>query len=154
MSKQTQTEKGLSCSVTLLLFMVLMLSAWGATRFLASLRWWNVLFEIEASLNPIYLALTGAVWVAVGCFLLYNIWTGRSWARMAAFTAFLIWLIEYWVERVFFETTRTNLPFTITCSLVAFVIVWLAAGLPGKSKLSLTKKSEEHEQSVEKSAAE
>jgi hypothetical protein len=152
MSRQTQPEKGLSCGVTLFLFVVLMLTAWGVTRFLASLRWWDVLFEIEASLNPFYLAFTGAVWVAVGCFLLYNIWTGRSWARMAAFTAFLIWLIEYWVERVFFETARANLPFTITCSLVAFVILWLAAGLPGRP--SFTNKSEEHEQSVEKPTSE
>ena len=35
-------------SVTLLLWLVLSLSAWGAVRLIAALRWWNVLNEFEA----------------------------------------------------------------------------------------------------------
>ena len=148
MNKRSNPETRLSFGATLLLLLVLMLSAWGAVRFLAALRWWDVLYEFEASLSPLYLVITGAGWLAVGGVLLYGIWNVKTWARLAVFTSFLIWLIEYWSERVFFQSSRANLPFALTCSLVIIVIVWIATELPGKISSSI--KSEEHEQPFEK----
>jgi hypothetical protein len=62
--------------VTLLLWLVLSLSAWGTVRLLAALRWWDVLNEFEARLSPLYLSITGAGWVLKGGELLWSLFSG------------------------------------------------------------------------------
>lgn len=133
--------------VTLLIWMVLSLSAWGATRCLAALRSWDVLREFGSSLSPLYLVATGAGWGVAGGVLLFGILKRRTWARPAIVASLLVWLPEYWVERIFFETPRMNLPFALTGSVAVVIIVWVLAILPGVK--SFFAKSEAHEQPVE-----
>ena len=138
--------------VTLLLWMVLILSAWGVVRFIAALRWWNVLYEFENSLSPLYLSITGAGWGAAGIVVLSGILRRRPWARSAVAVSVLVWLIEYWIERFVFQSSRANLPFALTLSALAIIIVWILAILPGTK--TFFAKSEEHEQPVEEPAPE
>ena len=127
--------------------MVLILSAWGAVRFFAALRWWDALNEFETSLSPLYLSITGAGWGAAGCVLLFGISRRKAWARLAVFASILLWLIEYWTERVFFEAARANLPFALSSSILIFAIVWIA--IYQRSTILFFSKSEEHEQPFE-----
>ncbi|HKI53194.1 MAG TPA: hypothetical protein VJ987_03645 [Anaerolineales bacterium] len=138
--------------VTLLLWMVLILTAWGVTRFVAALQAWDVLNEFEASLSPLYLSITGAGWGVAGGVLLSSIWRGKPWARFASVTSILIWLIEYWLERIFFQPPRANLPFALSSSIFIIVMLWIISILPGTK--SFFTKSEEHEQSIENSNSE
>jgi len=138
--------------VTLLLWMVLILSAWGAMRFFAALRAWDVLYEFDASLSPLYLSITGAGWSAAGSVLLYGFWRGKSWTRPAIVASVLLWLIEYWLERLLFQPPRANLPFAIACSILLIVVVWVLTILPGT--ISFFTKSEEHEQPTENPSSE
>lgn len=133
--------------VTLLIWMVLSLSVWGAARCVAALRSWDVLYEFGSSLSPPYLVATGAGWGVAGGVLLFGVLKRRTWARPAVVASLLVWLLEYWVERLFFETPRLNLPFALTCSVAVVIIVWALAILPGVN--SFFAKSEEHEQPVE-----
>lgn len=128
--------------------MVLTLSAWGAVRFVAALRWWDVLAEFESSLSPLYLSVTGAGWVVAGGIFLVAIFRRQGWARPGTVVFILLWLIEYWVERVFFQAPRANLPFALTFSILAVIITWTLAVIPGTK--SFFAKSEAHEQPVEK----
>ena len=128
--------------------MVLTLTAWGAVRFLAALRWWDVLNEFGASLSPLYLSITGAGWGIAGGVLLYGILRRRTWALPAVVTSILLWLIEYWIERIFFQSDRANLPFALMSSILVVAVTWVLATLP-RTKYFFAK-SEEHEQSVEK----
>jgi hypothetical protein len=134
--------------VTLLLWMVLMVSAWGVVRLVAALRWWNMLNEFEAGLSPLYLSATGAGWGAAGSVLLSGILRNKKWISPAFVTSMFVWLIEYWIERVFFQTSRANLPFALTGSILVIAIALILINLPGTK--SFFAKSEEHEQSIEK----
>ena len=134
--------------VTLLLWMVLILSAWGAVRLFAALRSWDVLYEFETSLSPLYLSITGAGWGGVGGVLLSGILRRKTWARPVFVTSVLIWLIEYWLERIFFQASRANLPFALTGTILVVAVTWVLAILPGTQ--SYFARSEEHEQPVEK----
>lgn len=136
--------------VTLLLWMVLSLSAWGVIRSFAALRWWDVLYEFNASLSPAYLLITGAVWGTAGIALLWSMWNGRSWSRVAIVISVLLWLAEYWIERVFFQASRANLPFSLILSALLLAVTF-AIALNRRTKNFFTK-SEEHEQSNEHSA--
>lgn len=134
--------------VTLLLWMVLILSAWGAVRFLAALRWWDVLYEFESSLSPLYLSVTGAGWSAAGGVLLSGILRRKRWVLPVLATSVSVWLIEYWLERILFQPARANLPFALTCSILVIAFIVILVILPGAR--SFFAKSEEHEQPVEK----
>jgi len=138
--------------VTLLLWMVLSLSAWGVTRFVAALQAWDVLNEYESSLSPLYLSITGTGWSVAGCALLFGLWRSKSWSRPAAAISVFIWLIEYWLERIFFQSQRANMPFALTCSATLLFFLWAVAILPNIK--SFFKKSEEHEQPIKNSNSE
>jgi hypothetical protein len=135
--------------VTLLLWLVLSLSVWGAVRWLAALRSWDVLAEFEARLSPVYLSITGAGWVLGGALLLWGLFTAKRWVRLAIPLLVLLWLLEYWIERLFFEAPRANLPFAIAASLL-LITVTLVSALNRKTERFLFK-SEAHEQPNENS---
>jgi len=138
--------------VTLLLWMVLMLSAWGVIRFVAALRWWDVLNEFEAGLSPLYLSITGVGWGVAGGVLLSSILNAKTWARPAIIASAFLWLMEYWIERSFFQSPRANLPFALICSVTVIAITAILTILPGTK--SFFAKSEEHEQPDQKPASE
>jgi hypothetical protein len=130
--------------VTLLLWLVLSLSAWGVVRLLAALRWWDVLNEFGASLSPLYLSISGIGWAVVGVVLLYGLFSGRPWTRLAIPISIFLWLMGYWVERLAFESPRANLPFAFIAS-VLLLAVTLVSALNRNTKKFLIR-SEEHEQ--------
>ncbi len=134
-------------SVTLLVWMVLSLLAWGTVRFFAALRAWDILVEFGSSLSPWYLSITGAGWVAAGGVLLWSAFIGKTWTHRAILTSVLVWLIEYWIERVFYQQPRANLPFAVVGSILIMGITLI--GTLHKSTLHFFTRSEEYEQQNE-----
>jgi hypothetical protein len=130
--------------VTLLLWLVLSLSAWGAVRLIAALRFWNMLNEFEARLSPLYLSITGAGWIVVGAVLLWGVFSGQRWTYWAIPASVLLWIFQYWAERIFFQSPRANIAFALTLT-VLFFITTLISVFNRKTKEFLIR-SEEHEQ--------
>ena len=130
--------------VTLFLWMVLCLSAWGLLRLIAALRWWDVLAQFGARLSPLYLAITGAAWVVAGVVLIWSVWTGKRWAYLAIPASIFIWLAEYWLERIFFQDPRANLAFMIAVTIVLSAFTLLITF--NRNTRDFLVKSEEHEQ--------
>ena len=135
--------------VTLLLWLVLSLSAWGLVRLLAALRWWNLLYEFEASLSPLILSMTGALWLLVGGVLLWGLFSGRSWTYRAIPLSVALWLMEYWIERWLLESARANLPFALIASLLLLLVTLISTF--NRSTKEFLIRSEEHERSIEDS---
>ncbi len=131
-------------SVTLFLWMVLSLSVWGAIRLFAALRWWDVLYEFDARLSPLYLSITGAGWVLAGGILLWSIWSRKAWARWAIPISIGFWLAEYWIERLFFQAPRANLLFMLALSTLLLILT--IAITFNRSTRTFFMRSEEHEQ--------
>lgn len=130
--------------VTLLLWLVLSLSAWGAVRLIAALRWWRVLNEFEARLSPLYLSITGAGWMVLGAILLIGLFTARSWTDRAILASISLWVVQYWIERIFFQAPRANLYFALTASILLFIVT-LTSAFNRKTREFLIR-SEENEQ--------
>lgn len=133
--------------VTLLLWLVLLLIAWGGVRFSAALRGWDILVEFESALSPLYLSFTGAGWVVVGCVLLWSTFTARSWTPRAILTAAIVWLLEYWMERTLFQSPRVDLPFALASTLLILSITLICT--LHKSTRDFFTRSEEYEQQNE-----
>ena len=138
-------------SVTLLLWMVLSLSAWGVIRSFAALRWWEVLYEFNARLTPLYLLMTGAAWGIAGGVLLWGLWSAKAWSRGAILASVFVWLAEYWSERLFFQSPRENLPFAVVLSVLLLAVTFAITS--NRHTKNFLNQSEEHEQSNEHSAS-
>ena len=133
--------------VTLLIWMVLSLLAWGTIRFFAALHAWDILIEFGSSLSPLYLSITGAGWGVVGCVLLWSMVTGKRWTHRAILTSVFIWLLEYWLERVFYQSPGANLPFAMAGSLLILgIAIFITLH---KSTQNFFTRSEEYEQQNE-----
>jgi len=130
--------------VTLLLWLVLSLSAWGGVRLFAAFRWWNVLNEFGAGLSPLYLSIMGAGWIMVGAVLLWSLFSAKSWARLAIPISVFLWVMEYWVERMFFESPRANFSFALIASILLFIVTFISAFNQRTKRFFI--RSEEHEQ--------
>ena len=135
--------------VTLLLWLVLSLSAWGAIRLIAALRWWDLLNEFEARLRPLYLSITGLGWLIFGLVLLWSLFSGKAWPRLAIPVSTIVWLLGYWIERLFFESPRANLPFALIGSILLLVLACISA-FNRRTKAFFTRR-EEHEQPIDSS---
>lgn len=133
-----------SFGVTLLLWLVLSLSVWGLVRLLAALRWWDVLYEFNARLSPLYLSITGAGWAAAGGVLLWGLFSGKRWTRLAIPVSTFLWLMGYWIERIFFESPRANLLFALIASILLLTIALVGAFNRKTREFFIG--SEEHEQ--------
>ena len=137
--------------VTLLLWLVLCLSAWGAVRLIAALRLWNMLNEFEARLSPLYFSITGAGWIIVGAVLLWGVFRGNLWTYWAIPASISLWIVQYWIERIFFQSPRANVSFALIVTVLLFILTFLSV-FNRKTKEFLIR-SEEHEQPNEYSDA-
>ncbi|MCC6299147.1 MAG: hypothetical protein IT314_07605 [Anaerolineales bacterium] len=131
-------------SVTLLLLLVLMLSTWGALRFAAALRWRGVLNEFDASLSPLYLSISGAVFCVAGGVLFWGALARRQWFRSTLLAAAILWYCQYWIERLFFQTAQANTGFVLIATTLFLAMVIVGSNLQSARDYFL--KSEAHEQ--------
>ncbi|MEW6086543.1 MAG: hypothetical protein AB1607_18305 [Chloroflexota bacterium] len=131
-------------SVTLLLWLVLSLSAWGALRFIAALRWWAVLTEFKSSLSASYLSIGGAVWCVTGGVLFWGVVTRKPWLRSALLASAVLWYGQYWVERIFFLAVQANNVFVAIATTILLAAAIISLYHPGTRRYFRT--SEEHEQ--------
>ena len=130
--------------VTLLLWLVLSLSAWGAVRLIAALRFWNMLNEFEARLSPVYFSITGAAWIIAGAVLLWGLFRGTMWAYWAIPASITLWIVQYWIERIVFQSPRANVSFALLFTSLLFILTLISV-FNRKTKEFLIR-SEEHEQ--------
>lgn len=130
--------------VTLLTWLVLTMMTWGAVRFFAALRGWEVLVEFKSTLSPLYLAGTGAGWAVVGGVLLWSLLFRQAWSLRAILFACILWLLEYWLERIFFQHPRANLPFALAGTLLILIITLVIT--QHKSTKDFFSRSEAYEQ--------
>jgi len=128
--------------VTLLQWLVLILSAWNGLRVWTALAWMNVLDEFSASPPPIVAAISGGVWVLVGIVLLWVIGQKKPWAWIlltGAASAYSVW---YWVERLAWQSPHPNWLFAVIVNLTGMLFILFNAKLLSR---------EAHERNIENS---
>jgi hypothetical protein len=109
--------------VTLLYWLVLILSAWNGLRLWTALAWWDVLTEFRASQPPILTALSGGVWMLAGLLLAWSIWQKKAWAAnllVGVAAAYSVW---YWIERLVWQSPHPNWLFAVIVNLTALIFI-------------------------------
>ena len=136
--------------VTLLLWVVLSLSAWGGIRFMGAIRWWTEMSEFEASLSPVYLSITGAGWALIGAALSWGLVSKAAWSRSGSILFVAAWLVEYWTVRTIFQSSRSNAPFALATSTILLAVTIILALHRSTIDFFI---SEEHEHPTERSTS-
>ena len=113
-----------SFQVTLVLWLVLILTAWNIMRFTTGIFWRDTLMTYAPHPGPIYIAGTGAFWALTGFFLLWSWWNGRPYTRAALLTAGGLYAAWSWADRLFVQTeVRANWPFDLLITIILLVFV-------------------------------
>ena len=87
-------------SVTLLALIVLIITVINLIRLGLSFRYWSFLSS-RSGISPLYLALTGLFWSAVGLFVLWGLWKAKKWTPKLLQAVGLTYALYYWLDHIF-----------------------------------------------------
>ncbi len=126
--------------VTLLLWLVLSLTAWNILRLWTALAWRDVLNEFSSQPSPSVLGISGAIWSVCGIIVLWSIWQKKAWAAKLLIGASAGYSLWVWIERLVWQNPHPNWLFAVIVNLVLIVFILFATK-------SLTR--EAHERNIE-----
>lgn len=107
-------------------FLVFSLSGWVRLADVIYNWYWYTRFGIVPS--PLYLALSGGVWGAVGVFPLIWMPFRRPWYRLVSLISALLYAVLFWLDRLLIVPARGEpnndlFALLVTILLVVFVII-------------------------------
>ena len=111
--------------VTILLSLVLLLTIWNALRAWTAFSWRDVLTEFSG--DPLYIGVSGLIWLGIGIWLLLSLWQKKANARillLASATSYTVWI---WIERLFLQVPRENWPFALVVNLVLLSFIFFTS---------------------------
>lgn len=118
-------------SVTILLWLVLSLTAWSGLRLYSAIQWWNVLLEFASRPGPWYIAISAVTWLIVSVTLLWGMWQAKAWARYALLGAGASFTVWYWCDRLLLQMSSTNWPFALLATVLLLIILSVCVFVPG-----------------------
>jgi hypothetical protein len=107
----------------------LLLSFLGWLRFEQALVFWKPLAQLGAWPGPLYIALGGALWGAVGLIAAWGVWHSTRWAPAAGWAAAWLYPLTYWADRLWFSPGAG--PFTSWPFALGVTAVWLVLAYAG-----------------------
>lgn len=114
-------NQNLPASVTILVILVLFISAWNILRAFSSIFNWSVLIEFGA--NAPYILGTGLVWSIIGIWLSAELIRQRSHAKLFALFAGAAYFCWYWGDRLLIQSSPApNRIFSFVFSSVSLLI--------------------------------
>lgn len=69
--------------------------------------------------SPLYLAISGLIWSAVGFSLTWGLWHGLAWAPPLTGLAEFIYALYYWLDRLLVANpnSRSNISFAVIATV-------------------------------------
>lgn len=115
-----------SISVTLTLWLVLILVIWNIIKAWTWMIWQDVLIEFSVRANPFINVGVSIIWVIAGIILVWGILQKKVWSvkMLPALAAgYTVW---FWSERLIWQNPRTNTIFAIIVNLIILIIIYFA----------------------------
>jgi hypothetical protein len=106
--------------ITLLLWLVLIVTAWNLVRLFAAIDWKNTLEKYYYSPQGVlYVGLTGAFWALVGIFVLWCYRRGGQYTRLIFLVTAGLYAAWYWIDRLFIQSTpQSNWLFALAVTVL------------------------------------
>lgn len=131
-------------SVTSLLFVVLCLTAWNATRLGAAIADWNVLAEFAPCPGPLYIAASASFWTFGGLAVWTTIRRRSPRAQIAVAAYVLGYAAWWWADRLLLRQPQPNSTFAI--ALTIFLLALVAFDIFNRKTTKFFRQREPHEQ--------
>jgi hypothetical protein len=100
---------------------ILCLSLWNGLRLIQAIHFWPILNEYKAYPGPLYVAISGGLWLLVGLFLLWGFWRGRRWAWFSTLGSVVIYTAWYWSDRLILQEPHPNWPFALLSTVISIL---------------------------------
>jgi hypothetical protein len=110
-------------SVTILLWLVLILITWSGLRLFSAIQWWGTLLEFASPPGPLYIAISGGFWLIAGIILLWGMWRIKVWIRYALLGAGAGCTVWYWCDRLLLQSAHENWPFVLGATVLLLIVV-------------------------------
>jgi len=109
--------------ITILAFIGLMLAAWNGLRLGETIFFWKTLETYGA--YPLYIAISGGVWLITGLVLVAGLWLGETWGWAATLGGTIAYTAWYWFDRLIMQKPHANWPFVLIANIVFLLIIFL-----------------------------
>jgi hypothetical protein len=114
-----QTHPKLPLRITLLFWLVLIITAWNLVRLATSIGWRVTLETYAPWPGPFYIGLTGAIWTLTGLFLFWSFVVSARWTRIALLIGGFVYAVWFWVDRLFIQPqVQANWPFILLTTII------------------------------------
>ncbi len=130
--------------ISFLAICVLWFTGVNGLRLGEAIYFWKTLEEYRAS--PLYISLSGGLWLIIGLTLAWGLWQGKPWARIAGTCGIILYTFWYWFDRLVLEVPHANWPFVLIANIILLLILFI---LLFSQKSSLFYKRDVHERQPE-----
>jgi hypothetical protein len=119
---QRQQYKSRSLGVTILAIFSFMLVGWNSLRLGEAIFFWKSLEEYGA--NPLYISVSGGLWLITGFIVFLGLWLGKRWGWMATIIVTAAYTSWYWLDRLFLQERHSNWCFTLITNIILLAIIY------------------------------
>jgi hypothetical protein len=138
--------------ITLVLWLVLISTAWNAFRVWGGLEFRGGIEKYASWPGPTYVILTGGLWVACGLAILAAFLRRERWAGKALLVGAMVYVAWLWVDRLAIQPKLpANWPFSLVTNSVLLVIT-AAVALDPRNRYYLGREAHEREEQDRKTA--
>jgi hypothetical protein len=130
--------------ISILAICILWFTGSNGLRLGEAIYFWKTLEEYR--LSPLYISLSGGLWLTIGLTLVWGLWQGKAWARMAVTIGTILYTFWYWFDRLVLEKPHANWPFVLSANIILLLIFF---SILFSQKSSLFYKRDVHERQPE-----
>jgi hypothetical protein len=107
--------------IFILAMVVLTVATWNGLRLGEAVFFWKTLEKYDA--RPLYIAISGGIWMLIGLVLFLGLWLGKTWGWTAALGGISGYNIWYWFDRLVIQTPHTNWSFVLVVNFALLLII-------------------------------
>ena len=107
--------------INILALLVLAVATINGLRLGEAIFLWKTLEEYGA--HPLYISMSGGVWLIIGLFLVWSLWQGKAWARLAIICGTVGHTSWYWFDRFVLQEPHSNWPFVLITNIILLILI-------------------------------
>jgi hypothetical protein len=133
--------------VSLLSLFYLGLAAWNGLRLVQGIVFCPTLQEYIARPGPIYVVISGGIWLLIGSVIFWGLRHVKIWAWFAAIVTTAGYIGWYWIDRLALQKPHANWPFALGTTLILIVFSFSILLSP-KTRQSFLKDTNERKSKI------
>jgi hypothetical protein len=108
--------------VKFLSLFLLAVAVWNGLRLGETIFYWKTLGQFGA--HPLYIAISGAVWLVSGLLLVWGLWLGKAWGWVSALGGTVGYTAWYWYDQLVVQKPHANWPFVLIGNIVFLLLIF------------------------------